>query len=246
MVVSTKRLARTVIEGGRAGYNKYDRRLSNRTQRMRDKRLCRRLCVDPELADGAAEAKRRHVYKGFRDKLAPAERWLASHEGREWLEVEGRILSRFDTRTIAGRHIVFDHLLPRDYWSVWTGWRVSRRWWFHVDDEGLLRVSREPPDRRYRYRRGPRPAQAHPSPRALEFVGERCVGLRGHRAYWLVPTRHFEALTPRSLSEWLEWRRSHLEAGPRRQGHELTPEDRARYDALSAAERLAITVVFPT
>lgn len=148
--MSTKRLARTVIEGGRARYNKYERRHSHRAQRTREKRLCRRLRVDPELADEAAEPRREHVRKGFRDKLAPAERWLASHEGRPWLEVEGCILSRFDTRTIAGRHIVFDHLLPGDYFSVWRGWRVNRRWWFYVDDEGRLRVSREPPNPRYR------------------------------------------------------------------------------------------------
>lgn len=53
----------------------------------------------------------------FRDKLAPAQRWLASQVGRPWDKVYSELRAQFDSRTIAGAHVVNDHML---------GW--VRRW----------------------------------------------------------------------------------------------------------------------
>jgi hypothetical protein len=55
--------------------------------------------------------KRTKVYQGFDDKLGPAYRWLEAQSGRPWNKVRSELFARFDTRTTAGRHIVFDHLL---------------------------------------------------------------------------------------------------------------------------------------
>ncbi len=85
---------------------------------------------------------RPHVRKDFRDKLGPAERWLASQVGRPWDKVYAELRARFDIRTTAGRHVVFDHLLDWVWRGapVWSDWARER--WFVVDAHGILRRGR--------------------------------------------------------------------------------------------------------
>lgn len=124
--MATKNLARTVIEGGRHRQNKKQRYFAQGVARAR---------VRDWLAhtDGDdAPAPRPKVYRSFDDKLAPATRWLRAQVGRPWDRVYSEIHQRFDTRTTAGRHIVYDHLV-RDV-------RSGRG--FVVDTHGILRVHR--------------------------------------------------------------------------------------------------------
>jgi hypothetical protein len=109
--MSTKNLAKTVIEGGRYGGNKYDRRKSSQEERVRAKEFCKKAKLDPEVAEEEVMEERQPVYKGFTDKLAPMYRWLDSQAGRPWSDVRSEVFQNFDTRTTAGRHITFDHLL---------------------------------------------------------------------------------------------------------------------------------------
>lgn len=109
--MSTKNLARTVIEGGRYGSNKYDRRQSSATERVHARQYCKQVVNDPELAEEEFIESREPVGKGFTDKLAPMYRWLDAQDGRLWSEVRSEVFQNFDTRTTAGRHITFDHLL---------------------------------------------------------------------------------------------------------------------------------------
>src|SRR5262245_32814527 len=104
--MSTKYLARTVIEGGRARYNRYERRHSNSSERRKETVVSTQL-LRSEEPGMAVYPVRKVVYKGFRDKLSPAERWLESQVGRPWSKVRSELFARFDTRTTAGRHIVF-------------------------------------------------------------------------------------------------------------------------------------------
>jgi len=139
--MSTKNLARTVIEGGRRYYNRYARRHSNATERSWERVTSHKLLTASEL-DDVIYRPREKVFRDFRDKLGPVERWLRSQSGRPWSKVRSELFARFDIRTTAGRHIVFDHILkslagagsPTDhgYYEFW------------IDTHGLLREHKRP------------------------------------------------------------------------------------------------------
>jgi len=126
------------------------------------------------MRDERHEPVRAHVYKGFSDKLSPAERWLDHQVGRPWDAVRSELFARFDARTVAGRHVLYGHILE---W-VEGRWYHARK--YEVDAGGVLR--RLP--RRARTRRH---ACRHVSGDA--WVGERRVGERGESWFWFVPTR---------------------------------------------------------
>jgi hypothetical protein len=143
--MSTKNLARTVIEGGRTGHSKYLRRRSLRYWRRDNRRLCKALGDDID-AWGEAELPIRERFWediSHADRVNPCERFLISRAGRPWNEVRSEICHRFDRRKLAGMHVTNDHLLNRvqvDYESY-----AIRYWWrsggpkFWVTDDGILR-----------------------------------------------------------------------------------------------------------
>src|SRR5262245_18917618 len=108
--MSTKNLARTLIEGGRSNYNKHERRQSHGEERAR---LRDYLARAREVEDGYdLELRERHrVPKDFSDKLGAPRRWLISHAGKPWDYVRAAMFARFNPQTLAGRHIIYDHLL---------------------------------------------------------------------------------------------------------------------------------------
>lgn len=201
--MSTKNLARTVIEGGRARFNRKERRYSNAAVRARVRAISARV---REFGEDVADYPRREpVQRCFSDKLSPAQRWLERQLGRPWDRVRSELFARFDTRTTAGRHILFDHLLREvDLGDV----AKSRYSDFTVDRHGLLR--------RARLRRRelwPRfESLPEPEPELRAWLDGRRVGERDGRWYWFVATEfeHF------------------------RQHRELTPDDVVRWRALPA------------
>lgn len=179
--MSTKDLSRTVIEGGRYRFNRYNRRSSHKVARSKVHDLEHRLCIH-DIADEAVFERPKPEFRAFRDKLAPAKRWLKSQVGRPWDKVRSELFARFDTRTTAGRHVLFDHLL-RDVEDVqWHryAWDV-----FYVSHHGILRFESRRP-------RGPRLwAGWLPEPEGvlLAWLGGRRIIERDEQMYWLVPTR---------------------------------------------------------
>lgn len=139
--MSRKNLSRTVIEGGRRHANRYRRRESHVTERATTRQWLDRVSVDVEEAEASVAPRRQPVPRQFHDKLGPALRWLLAQVGRPWSKVHAELCARFDTRTIAGRHVLHDHMLewvrPHDerraYWS---------RWDLVVDTQGILRKPR--------------------------------------------------------------------------------------------------------
>lgn len=202
--MATKDLARTVIEGGRSSFNRFDRRLSNAEVRAAW-RVTQAMIMQSADADGVLYPLRRHVYRDFHDKLAPAERWLARQVGRPWNAVRSDLFARFDARTTAGHHILFDHLLA----DVNLGDPARDRWAdFFVDAQGILRRARE----RHRYRARFVPL---PEPKRVleEWLAGRRIGERAPKLYWFVrtPTGRFrqhhalkdcETARFRDLPEW--------------------------------------------
>lgn len=107
--MSTKNLARTILEAGR-GPAGWGRRADNRSERAETRHALANLRHAEEADDLLFPVgKKRNRLLG--DKLGAPERWLASRVGRPWSKVRSELFSRFDTRTLAGRHIVHDHML---------------------------------------------------------------------------------------------------------------------------------------
>ncbi|HTQ05499.1 MAG TPA: hypothetical protein VMI54_16670 [Polyangiaceae bacterium] len=132
--MSTKNLARTVIEGGRAPSNGWWRRFSNAQERSAERGVSGALVRGAD-ADAAVYPRRKPVERAFLDRLGPAERWLAKQVGRPWSKVRSELFARFDARTTAGRHVLYGHLL-RDV----AGDAVGRSWGrFTVDVRGILK-----------------------------------------------------------------------------------------------------------
>ena len=181
--MSTKNLARTVIEGGRTRWSSWSRRHSHQEHRAAESAVLHRMRAtgDPE-GDDAAFAPLQSVYRSFDDKLGPAKRWLERQVGRPWDAVRSDLLQRFDTRTTPGRHIVFDHMVP---WVEPDGPRSSWRE-FQVDARGILRKR---PDNRYRssYRRRQEPLP-RPQKDLERWLGGRRVAERGAIPFWFMPT----------------------------------------------------------
>lgn len=148
--MSTKNLARTAIEGGR--HNVYERRESTSDERSANRNYLRRLTIDPGSYDEAPCPKRLPVGVAFSDKTQPARRWLLSRVGKPWSEVYSELRRKFDTRTTAGRHILFDHML-RD---VGPEHDEQFRYWqsdFYIDSNDILRVRKD--GYAYRHVHGP-------------------------------------------------------------------------------------------
>jgi hypothetical protein len=205
--VSTKNLARTVIEGGRYRYNKFERRHSHAEVRSEERVCARDARLDPESFEDRVWPERDPVRKSFYDKLSPAEQWMRSQIGRAWNRVREELFERFDTRTLAGRHIVFDHMLPRP-WETDGTWRIARLR-FRVDRHGVLRLA-PPQERTWR-----RPEYVLPDEQRaiLAFVDGRRVVTRGAYAYWMLPVlselgtryRQHVALDAGERARWLSF-----------------------------------------
>jgi len=213
--MATKNMARTVIEGGRAGYNKWQRRSSNARARACERNIEARLRRETDF-DDLVIPERVHVRKDFRDKLGPTRRWLRSQLGRPWDLVRGELFARFDTRTTPGRHIVFCHMLP----SVGEEGDVSCKYCrreFVVDARGILRT---PPPRVASWeRQEPIPAGLDP----CGWLDGRRVGARGPVLFWFTPTpagayrqagrlTHEECVYWRALPQW--FRKQHVSTAP--------------------------------
>jgi hypothetical protein len=136
-------LSRTVIEGGRYYRNSWDRRASHGVERASTREWLDRISDETDDVDDSAPPPRPKVYKSFRDKLGPAQRWLAAQANRPWTRVYSELRARFDSRTIAGRHVVEDHMLD---WVHLNGrsnrWPHYRQFELVVDAHGILRKPR--------------------------------------------------------------------------------------------------------
>lgn len=194
--MSRKRLSRTVIEGGRVGRNKWERRHSHNEERTSERDYCQRVSKDPECYDEEQIVEKNYIYKEFRDKLGPMYRWLYAQVGRPWNDVYSEVKTKFDDRTTAGRHIVNDHLkrsvtLPNDPYQVaypggYSGYSDTGDTLtsysqndFYVDEEGTLKV------KTYVSRKNHYPK--FDTNRICNWLSGRSIGQIGNKMYWFVP-----------------------------------------------------------
>lgn len=192
--MGTKKLSRTAIEGGRTGRNKWERRNSHNTERTSERDFCQKVKIDPESADCLDITKKERIDKEFNDKLGPMYRWLNNQLGRPWDEVRSEIAQTFDTRTTAGRHITYDHLLSsvevtpavwryRHYYNTGDDNTSYYRHDFFVSDEGIL-CKRQYISRDARYPKVPSFDTAH----IANWLSGRTIGQVGDKFYWFVPS----------------------------------------------------------
>lgn len=192
--MSTKNLARTIIEGGRVKRNKWYRRNSHAENRAAVRNYVKEVTLDPENYEEYDVEPVEHIYKEFDDKLGPIYRWLSRQVGRPWDEVRADVSKEFDTRTTAGRHIVYDHMLS----SVQIGPETGHRYYsipgddtvsyskhdYYVDDEGILRKKRYLGRRNYR---GYEKVPVIDTKRLTNWLGSRVVGRVGDKFFWFMP-----------------------------------------------------------
>jgi hypothetical protein len=141
--MSTKNLSRTILEAGRTSAGTWGRREDNRVERARARQALAGV-RDGADADAVVWPVMRKTNRFLDDKLGAPERWLASHVGRPWSRVRSELFARFDPRSLAGRHIIYGHMLP---WVAEHPFRscfqVAK---FVVDRHGILRhASRRAP-----------------------------------------------------------------------------------------------------
>jgi hypothetical protein len=139
--MSRKNLSRTVIEGGRYRRNQFFRNESHSIERANVRAWIDRVEVDLDEAEARAVAPRPRVHRMFYDKLAPAMRWLDRQVGRPWNRVYSELCAKFDRRTIAGNHVVADHMLVVVFRGDLSRARNRERY-FEVDPQGILRRGR--------------------------------------------------------------------------------------------------------
>lgn len=187
--MSVKKLQRTVIEGGRASRSKWDRRNSHSLERTSEREFCHRAVIDPESVDNIFINEKKPVYKEFSDKLSPMYRWLHSQVGNFWNDIYSEISKKFDVRTTAGRHILFDHLLNsveitpnhrRYYYNPDDPTASHYRHDFYVDDEGILKEKRYIP-------RNQNKIPKFNTESIANWLHGCVIGKVGNKFFWFVP-----------------------------------------------------------
>lgn len=221
--MSKKNLARTAIEGGRRGYNTWERRESNQLERVRTRMMLRAAVRDLEVVERRPLPKRRPVRPEFNDKLNAVYAWIAAQSGRTWNEVRSEVHRKFDSRTTAGRHILCDHILKHVDYTWHVGPYVDTQFTYGEHDVvGLDGVLRHVRGKSYKSRwRGERPTFREVD--LWSWANGRYVRRIGSVLFWFVP------VDPTGLGP--AWR----------QGRALNEDEIEFYDVLSEGERRKLT-----
>ncbi|HEY8096157.1 MAG TPA: hypothetical protein VIE65_08685 [Methylobacter sp.] len=232
--MATKNLARTVIEGGRYGSNKFDRRRSNKLVRHQNK-----LAINSrEDADFVAHVIRLPVRKEFRDKLSPLRRFLDANIGQNWKKLYAEIREKFDDRTTAGRHILFDHLLRDINGSGQPTHMYGGRIWcrYFIDKNGCLRKH---PERTIQHKRPGGPSLVS----IAHWIGERGIIVNGSKIYWGISTNYqIEMVVPKyGILYYKPIQSNQFNSSPFiheihfRQDSEFTPNDYSFWEKIPAS-----------
>lgn len=183
--MSKKNLARTPLEGGRTNEDREWRRDWIETHRRMRHATNHKMTRDPSAWDSIDLEIDRQGWRDskFKDKINAIERWIAKQVGRKWDDVYSEIKQRFDCRTTAGRHILYDHIIGYVELSL-DSHRRSRAE-FMVDEDGILVRG---PWRRNWHRRPAEPAIVKRTiDEVRAFCGDRKVRNIGTELFWMLP-----------------------------------------------------------
>lgn len=150
--MSTKNLARTVLERGRPGFTKFNRRYRHSQTRKKIKQYLKECKKDPEYYLNHKEVDIVRDIWGVElsDNLMPIYRFLDSRVGKSWSETNKLIKERFDTRNLAGYHLVVTHILGeiggigmQEYYKIYPSYpndRVYFSFKYFVMDDILIKI----------------------------------------------------------------------------------------------------------
>jgi hypothetical protein len=131
--MSTKRLSRTIIEGGKRGFDKHERKLQIQKNRRAGRDFCQ--TYSDENDTELLHRKGKHYYREFNDCLSPLRKFIEAHVGQPWNDVWSKLCSMADRGNIRGWHFL-DHAKAMLFNA--TGAKESY-WGLYIDDEGILR-----------------------------------------------------------------------------------------------------------
>ena len=182
--MSTKKLARTILEAGSSGESKYERHLSTRKERSQTREYLSKVTRDPEVTERIVTPKRGPNWKSPDDNLGAVKRFVDSWVDRKWDKCLSEMMKKFNPKSLAGYHIIYDHILrdiypneaalnARPYWRARYGE-------YYVDGQGILRkIDKIPRQTRDSYNFGP----------ISSWLGNRKIALLGENYYWFVYTK---------------------------------------------------------
>lgn len=131
--MATKKLSRTVVEGGRRG--RWGERYLDRRHKREIGRKLRQGDEDP------VESPAPWVTSDFSDKLKPLYRYLQANAGRPWDKVYSELCARYDRRTLKGWHLLSGHVDRYTVEGHGRGWAHLFRDGAWVDRHGILRYT---------------------------------------------------------------------------------------------------------
>lgn len=239
--MATKDLGRTPLEAGNTTEYHETRREVRRQSRHEAKAFCRNAARDPEFRDAMpAPVAPEHRRPGacwpsdmHADAIGPVKRWIHRQVSRPWDDVYSEIRNRFDVRTLAGRHIVEQHLLQ--YVDL-DGSSLHQLRDLYVDGDGVLR-ERDTGYRRFRSER-----QTISDRKLARWLSGRKVGRRGDMFLWFVPTgacriEQREVHRPRADHWGWENVQVSVPISTFRQGRPLSSKEVAFYERLTSSQR---------
>lgn len=245
--MATKDLGRTPLEAGNTAEYHSVRREVRRRYRHEARTFCRNAARDPETCEEIAApiAPEHRRPEGcwpsdmHGDRVSPVKRWIHRQVGRRWDDVYSEIRSRFNVRTLAGRHIVDSHLLG----YVDADGNLSHSYRdLVVDEDGVLR-EREDRYPRHHYRTERKTVSDRKFTRWLSGrkVGQRRAG-SWTVLYWFTATgntRREERWVSRKRADHWGWETVRLPAQimTYRQGRPLSQKEIAFYERLTSAQR---------
>jgi hypothetical protein len=138
--MATKKLSRTVVEGGRRG--RWEERYADRRVKRAIKRKLSAGDQDPH------DPRCRYWGSEFSDKLQPVYGYLRKNAGRPWDKVYSELCQRYDRRTLKGWHLLSAHIdrhMVDGHGERWP-W-VVHGYGPYIDRHGILRYTQR---KRYR------------------------------------------------------------------------------------------------
>lgn len=189
--MATRRLSRTIIEGGKTSYDKSDRKEQINKSRRKARDFCTTYIdedsIEPPNYEGC------HYYRAYNDRIASLRRYLRSHIGLPWDVVYSKLCRMESRKTTRGWHFL-DHAIRSVRTSMGLRDLASTYWGLYLDDSGILQQV---------------PWKAHRQPynrkllkRYENWIGEgRRIRLVGLKYFWFV-------ITEESKSRMLYYRTS--------------------------------------
>ncbi len=184
--MSTKKLSRSVSEGGRS--NKKYRKLSQSSYRASERQYLNDVSSDIDnYYDYDIEPREnQRDYSGC--KISPVRRWINKQIGRVWNDVYSEIVQKFNNSIIDGRGIK-DYLKwmvdvnedPSDIKYGLDHTTSSRRGQFYVDDDGILR------NKKYVSPHWRRKLPKFDTTKIASWLNGRVVGKVGNKLFFFCP-----------------------------------------------------------